>query len=197
MWIPTWHRMDHVSWSFGLFSKTTSWRQAQHKTGKPWHSERSQLLIYSILSCVRTHMNRNLLKQHLVEGPVTYDFTLHLRVRDHTYMILEVSWDGLWTLPFGLSQFHGHGSWLVCEEKTNPQGDKEIIQIKRTLSIVQHGMPLLVGILSLLLRPRLSLAGLTSPVSHVAKVFLQYGGPRHTFSIHIASCECVTQHFFP
>jgi hypothetical protein len=36
-----------------------------------------------------------------------YDFTLHLRIRDHTlsYMILEVSWDGLWTLPFGLPQF--------------------------------------------------------------------------------------------
>ena len=31
------------------------------------------------------------------------------------YMILEVSWDGLWTLSFGLSHFHGHGSWLVCE----------------------------------------------------------------------------------
>ena len=31
------------------------------------------------------------------------------------YMILEVSWDGLWTLSFGLSQVHGHGSWLVCE----------------------------------------------------------------------------------
>ena len=32
------------------------------------------------------------------------------------YMILEVSWDGgLWTLSFGLSQFHGHNSWLVCE----------------------------------------------------------------------------------
>ena len=30
-------------------------------------------------------------------------------------MILEVSWDGLWTLSFGLSLFHGHGSWLVCE----------------------------------------------------------------------------------
>jgi hypothetical protein len=30
-------------------------------------------------------------------------------------MILEVCWDGLWTLSFGLSQFHGHGSWLVCE----------------------------------------------------------------------------------
>ena len=25
-WIPTWHQMDHVSWSFGLYSKTTSWR---------------------------------------------------------------------------------------------------------------------------------------------------------------------------
>ena len=24
--IPTWHQMDHVSWSLGLFSKTTSWR---------------------------------------------------------------------------------------------------------------------------------------------------------------------------
>jgi hypothetical protein len=30
-------------------------------------------------------------------------------------MILEVCWDGLWTLSFGLSQFHGHGSWRVCE----------------------------------------------------------------------------------
>ena len=30
-------------------------------------------------------------------------------------MILEVSWDSLWTLSFGLSRFHGHGSWLVCE----------------------------------------------------------------------------------
>ena len=24
-WILTWHRMDHVYWSLGLFSKTTSW----------------------------------------------------------------------------------------------------------------------------------------------------------------------------
>jgi hypothetical protein len=31
------------------------------------------------------------------------------------YMILEVCWDGLWTLSFGLPQFHGHGSRLVCE----------------------------------------------------------------------------------
>jgi hypothetical protein len=25
-WIPTWHRMDHVSWSLGLFLKIASWR---------------------------------------------------------------------------------------------------------------------------------------------------------------------------
>ena len=41
-------------------------------------------LVYFIISCVRTHMNRNSLKYHLVEGPITYDFTLHLRVSDHT-----------------------------------------------------------------------------------------------------------------
>jgi hypothetical protein len=30
-------------------------------------------------------------------------------------MIMEVCWHALWTLSFGLSQFYGHGSWLVCE----------------------------------------------------------------------------------
>ena len=25
-WTPTWHATDHVSWSLGLFSRTTSWR---------------------------------------------------------------------------------------------------------------------------------------------------------------------------
>ena len=34
-------------------------------------------------------------------------------------MILEVCWDGLWTLSFGLPQFHG--SWLMCEEALNVQ----------------------------------------------------------------------------
>ena len=30
-------------------------------------------------------------------------------------MILQVSWNQLWSLSFGLSQSHGHGSWLMCE----------------------------------------------------------------------------------
>ena len=54
------------------------------KTGRPWHSECSQPLSYSILSCVMTCMNENSLNKHYVEDPVTNDFTLHLRVRDHT-----------------------------------------------------------------------------------------------------------------
>ena len=37
-------------------------------------------------------------------------------------MMLEVCWDGLYTLSFGLSQFHGHGSWLACEVALRPQG---------------------------------------------------------------------------
>ena len=38
-----------------------------------------------------------------LEGPWPHD------------MIFEVCWDGLRTLSFGLSQSHGHSSWLVCE----------------------------------------------------------------------------------
>jgi hypothetical protein len=42
---------------------------------------------------------------------------LHIRLEGPWphYMILEVPWDGLWTLSFGLSRFHGHSSWLVYE----------------------------------------------------------------------------------
>jgi hypothetical protein len=53
------------------------------KTRRPWYSESLQSLIYSILSCVRTRMNRISSKWNSVEGLVTYDFTLHLRVQDH------------------------------------------------------------------------------------------------------------------
>ena len=31
------------------------------------------------------------------------------------YMISKMCWDGLRTLSFGLSQLHGHRSWLMCE----------------------------------------------------------------------------------
>ena len=46
---------------------------------------------------------------------VTYGFTLHSRVRDHTTWSFGGVLDNLLRLSFRLSQFHGHGSWLVCE----------------------------------------------------------------------------------
>ena len=95
-WSPIWLQMDKVS--LGLFSKT----------GRPWRSECSQPLI---ISYVKTCMNRKSLKQHLVEAMVTH----YTRGSVTTLMNLEVCWDGLWTLSFELSQFHGHGYWLVCE----------------------------------------------------------------------------------
>ena len=38
-------------------------------------------------------------------------------------MIVEMSSDGLWTIAFELSQFHGHGSWLVCEVALTTEAD--------------------------------------------------------------------------
>jgi hypothetical protein len=54
-------------------------------------------------------------------------------------MILEVTWDGLWTLSFGLSEFHGHRSWLVCEVALKHQvswGDTndEVVNLHYNLS---------------------------------------------------------------
>ena len=43
------------------------------------------------------------------------------------YIFLEVSWDGLWTLSFGFSQFYGQNSWLVCEVDIGYQVQKSMI----------------------------------------------------------------------
>ena len=60
-------------------------------------------------------MNWNSLKNHIVEGPVTYGFRLHLRVRDATTWLWRYVGTAFGHFSFGLSQFHGHSSWLVCE----------------------------------------------------------------------------------
>ena len=58
---------------------------------------------------------------HLVEGTGT-STCLHTTFEGRWphYMILEVSWDGLWTLSSRLSEIHGHGScscvkWPLCD----------------------------------------------------------------------------------
>ena len=60
-------------------------------------------------------MNVISLKWHLVEGPGAYDFTLHLRIHDHTTLFWRCVGTAFGHFHQALSQFHGHGSWLVCE----------------------------------------------------------------------------------
>ena len=60
------------------------------------------------------HMNRYSMKQHLVEGPVTYDFTLHLSARDQTTLIWKCPKAAFEHFLGALTMF-GHGSWLACE----------------------------------------------------------------------------------
>ena len=61
--------------------------------------------LFYFIMCEDPH-EYNSLKQPLVERLVTYDFTLH-------------DFEGVLRWPLdtfvGLSQFHGHRSWLVCE----------------------------------------------------------------------------------
>ena len=110
-WILTWHRTDHVSWSLGLFFKNHPLEVGL--------TEYQETLAFRTLAITYlfyfNHVwgrvwNRNSSKQHLVEG-------LHDTRKGPWphYMSLEVSWDDLWTLSFGLSQFHGHGYRLMCE----------------------------------------------------------------------------------
>jgi hypothetical protein len=61
-WIPTWHPMDHISWSLELFQKPPLGDKANTKMQDHGKYERPQLLVCSILSYVRVHMNRNSLK---------------------------------------------------------------------------------------------------------------------------------------
>ena len=49
---------------------------------------------------------------------VTWNFTLHLRTYDHTTWFWRCLGTVFGHFSFGLSQLHGHGSWLVCEVAT-------------------------------------------------------------------------------
>ena len=70
--------------------------------------------LFYFIMCEDLH-ELNLVKKNIGWGPGHIWLHTTLEGPWPHYMTLEVSWDGLWTLSFGLSQFHGHGSWLVCE----------------------------------------------------------------------------------
>ena len=81
-WISIWHRMDHVSWSLGLFSNNHLLEVGLTQTGRPCHSECLLWLIYSIfIMCEDSHENK------FVE--IVFDWGL-------TYIWLHSTLEGLW-----------------------------------------------------------------------------------------------------
>jgi hypothetical protein len=65
---------------------------------------------------------------------------LHTTLQDPwpDYMILEVSWNGIWSLSFELSQFHGHGSWLVWSDPNTKLGDHGTLIYNHWFILVYH-----------------------------------------------------------
>jgi hypothetical protein len=59
-------------------------------------------------------MDRNSLKKHLVEGPIHIS-SYYTQRPVTTLHDLEVVLRQPLDTSFGLSQFHGHTSWFVCE----------------------------------------------------------------------------------
>ena len=115
-WVPTWHQMDHVSWSLGVFSKVGLAQNQETMALQTLTSHNCWLILFYHVwgpIWIETHWNsirltaRDIWLHTTLEGPWPH------------YMILEVCWDGPWTLYFGLSQFPDHGFWLVCEVTVN------------------------------------------------------------------------------
>ena len=115
-WILTWHRMDHASWSFGLFSKkpplggranTKSGDHDTPNTHSYWF-----VLVYHVWgpAWIKIHWNNIWLR---AQSHMTSHYTWVFVITPTWH--LKVPWYNLYTLSFALSQFHGHGSWLVCE----------------------------------------------------------------------------------
>jgi hypothetical protein len=76
------------------------------------------ILFYHV---VRVRLNRNKLKLHLVESPVTYDFTLHLKVCDHIRWFWRHLGKAFENFILGSHNFMVSalgsclGYWLMCE----------------------------------------------------------------------------------
>ena len=113
-WIPTWHQMDHV-----FMVIWTIFKNHLLEVGLTLNRETMALQMLTSIHLFYFIMCEDLLEWKFIEivfgwGPGHILHTTFEGLWPH-YMILEVSWDGFWTLSFGLSQFHGHGSWLMCE----------------------------------------------------------------------------------
>ena len=114
-WILTWHPMDHVSWSLRLFSQNHFL-----EVGLTLNRETTALQTLTTINSFCIIMVENPHEQFFFEialGRGPRHIWLHTTLEGPWlhYMILEMCWHGLCILSFGLSQFHGHASRLVCE----------------------------------------------------------------------------------
>jgi hypothetical protein len=83
-WIPTWHRMDHVHGHLDYFQKPSLGGRPTTKLGDhDTLNAHNHCFILFYQMCKDPH-EKKIIEMAFVEGPVTYDFTLHLRIRDHT-----------------------------------------------------------------------------------------------------------------
>ena len=129
-WIPTWHQMDHLSWSLGLFPPLggrPNTKPGDH--GTPNTHNRWFVLLYRAWGPAWIEINWNSIwlraRSHMTSHS-TWGYVTTL----HTWCLLEVCWDnGLWTFSFGLSQFHGCGSWLVCEVALMPPPHRTLARL--------------------------------------------------------------------
>ena len=107
-WVFTWHQMDHVPWSFGVFSKITSWSRSNSKLRD--HGTQNARNCWFVLFCYvwgPAWMTHSQWHMAIGWGPRHMWFHPTLEGLWQDPMILEVSWDGLFG-DFIL------GSWLVC-----------------------------------------------------------------------------------
>ena len=124
MWIARWMYSLHgflrgIEWvmvhsSLDYFQKPPLGGRPNTKTGDHGTLKahnRWSILFYHVWGCAWNEIQWNSI--WLRSGPTWPHITLEDPWPHYT--ILEVSWDGLWTLCFGLSQFHGHSYWLMCD----------------------------------------------------------------------------------
>ena len=97
------------------------------------------------LSCVRTHINKKNYNE-IAYGWGLGHIWLHTTLEGPWphHMMLEVCWDGLWTLSFGLSQFNGHGSWLAFGPLHTRDWEPVTFITLQALSLVEKAEPVQV-----------------------------------------------------
>ena len=110
------HGVDWIMFHGHYFKKPHVGRRPNTKHledhGTPNAHNRWVILLYHVWwppSWIQIHWNSIWLR---AQSHMASHYTL--RARDHITWFGRCVGNGPWTLSFGPSQFHGHGSWLVC-----------------------------------------------------------------------------------